>query len=483
MKKSRFLYLHSEANAGKVAALEALQVAYTGYLQVCTDALLDAHRFGVSLGEMQTFFAPCAAFSSQIVKNVRQHAIAIVSGWAASKYATTLRAHIKGLFKAVEIDAAMRSALCIIGKRSVDKPGGLVTQAALDLYWKLLLDEDVAGKRSAISDRCGMRMSEMTAVLDTSEETAITGWWLGFSYLAIGAPRIQVPLVSNPYVTSVNEVSKGILARKDKRGRWRFEVVDRRAWEAPAAEPGMPRVGVDVGLNVVAATSDGRLLGRELKPRFDRLHAQVQRVRSNRYRQDLKKNSPRLDAMEARLTGMVKTMTGEVANELVRSYPGHAFVIEDLDLRGCRGSKRMAYRALHRNLETKAPCLVVNPAYTSQACPSCGHVSRRNRRGTAFACINCGRRSHADVVGGINLLRRSEDKQIGLDDDPADVRPILRERALRRRRRCTGDSSAGGRTHEPAPSGQRLTVGGSREDVRTASNQVPAVAVMATAGS
>ena len=72
MKKSRFLYLHSEANAGKVAALEALQVAYTGYLQVCTDALLDAHRFGVSLGEMQTFFAPCAAFSSQIVKNVRQ---------------------------------------------------------------------------------------------------------------------------------------------------------------------------------------------------------------------------------------------------------------------------------------------------------------------------------------------------------------------------------------------------------------------------
>ena len=481
MKKSRYLYLHPDANAGKVAALDGLQSAYTGEIQVCTDALLGTHRFGVALSEKQAFFPPCTTLSSQILKNVRDHAIAIVSGWAASKYHTHLRAHIKGLFKAGEIDAAMRSALCIIGKRLVDKPDGLVTQAALDLYWKLLLDEDVAGKRPTISDRCGMRMSEWTAVISTSEETSLTSWWLRFSHLERGR-RIQVPLVSNPYVASVNDVSKGILARKDRRGRWRFEVVDRRVWEAPAVEPAMPRIGVDVGLNVVAATADGRLLGRGLKPRFDRLYAQVQRVRSNRYRQDLKKNSPRLDAMEARLTGMVKTMTGEAANQLVRSYPGHAFVIEDLDLKGCRGSKRMAYRALHHNLETKAPCLAVNPAYTSQACPSCGHVSRRNRRGTAFACVNCGRRSHADVVGGINLLRRSEDKQIGLDDDPDDVRPILRERALRRRRRCAGDSSAGGRTTEPAPSGQRLTVEGSREDVRTASNQVPAAAT-ATAGS
>ncbi len=459
MKKSRFLYLHPEVNAGKVAALEALQSTYAAYLQVCVDAMLDGCRFGVSLAEMQGFFPPCAALSSQIVKNVRHHAIGIVSGWAAGKYTTALRAHVKGLFKAGQIDDTARSALCIIGKGLVSKPGSKVPQEALDLYWKMLLDEQVAGKRPAISTRCGMRMSEMTAVLATSEGTRLTAWWLGFSHLAAGKVRIQVPLVSNPYVSHVNDVSKGVLARKDKRGRWRFEVVDKRAWAAPIADPAMPKVGVDVGLNVVAATSDGRLLGRQLKPSFDRLHAQVKAVRANRQRQGLPRNSSRLDAMEARLSGLVKTMVGEVANDLVRAYPGHTFVVEDLDLRGCRGPKRMAYRALHHNLETKAPCLAVNPAYTSQTCPSCGFVSRRNRHGIKFACIFCGRKAHADGVGGTNLLRRSEDQQIGLDDRPVDVRPILRTRALRQRNGAAEDRAAGGRTTEPVPSGQRLTTG------------------------
>jgi hypothetical protein len=40
------------------------------------------------------------------------------------------------------------------------------------------------------------------------------------------------------------------------------------------------------------------------------------------------------------------------------------FVIEDLDLRGCRGQKRFAYRALAHSLETRAPVIRVNPAYT-----------------------------------------------------------------------------------------------------------------------
>lgn len=470
MKKSRFLYLHPKANAGKVAALEVLQVAYTVYLQECVDAMLAAHRFDMALSEKQSFFPPCSVLSNQIVKNVRDHAIGIVSGWAAGKYTTTLRAHVKGLFKAGEIDEAL--ALCIVGKGLVSKPSGKVTQAALDLYWKLLLDEQVTGKRPTISARCGMRMCQETATLGTSEGTAMTGWWLRFSTLE-RRHRLDLPLVASPYVTSASAVSKGILARKDKRGRWRFEVVDKKEWEVKVADETMPRVGLDVGLNVVAATSDGRLLGRALKPHFDRLYQQVKAVRANRQRQGLPRNSPRLDALESRLSGTVKTMVGEVANDLVRSYPGHAFVIEDLDLSRCRGQKRMAYRALHRNLETKAPCVAVNPAYTSQTCPSCGFPSRRNRHGINFACIICGRKAHADVVGGTNLLRRSEDEQIDLDDDPAVVRPILRARALRQRNGAAGDRAAGGRTPEPVPSGQRLTTRVPKWP-RTASNQVPA---------
>ena len=470
MKKSRFLYLHAGANPGKVAALDALQAQYAAYLGVCCETMLKAHRFTVPLREKQAFFPECESLSSQIVKNVRDHAIGIVSGWVTSKYTTKLKGLIKAKFRDGELDEPMRAAIYILGKRLVDKPGGKVTQEALDLYWSWLLDENIVGRTPGISSRCGMRMSEMTAVLGTSEDTIITAWWLGFSHLDAGKARIQVPLAPSPYVKKVCDVSKGVLARKDKRGRWRFEVVERKEWEVPEPTPEMPRIGVDVGLNCMAATSDGRLLGGALKPKFNALYETVKQVRANRQRQGFKDNSPRLDRLEQNLTGMVKSMAGRCSNELAFAYPGYAFVIEDLDLRGCRGAKRFAYRALHHNLSVKAPCLVVNPAYSSQTCPSCGYVSRSNRRGIKFVCRSCGRISHADAVGGINLLGRSEDKQVGLDDHPSAVKALLRERF---RARCRTSSSGESVQNALAPSSRRLTTGVPHGS-GTASNQVVA---------
>ena len=206
-----------------------------------------------------------------------------------------------------------------------------------------------------------------------------------------------------------------------------------------------------------------------MKPKFNVLYNRVRNVRANRQRQGFKDNSPRLDRLESKLTGMVKTCAGEATNKLVEAYPSAVFVIEDLDLRGCRGQKRFAYRGLHHSLATKAPCEIVNPAYSSQMCPSCGYVSRNNRKGTEFHCRGCGRISHADVVGGANLLGRSEDQQVGLDDHPSVVKAILRERYRARRR----NSSSGERNNAPAPSGRRLTTGVPHGS-GTASNQVEA---------
>ena len=105
-------------------------------------------------------------------------------------------------------------------------------------------------------------------------------------------------------------MSKGVLARKTKQGRWRFEVVEKREWLVPEPAEDAPRVGVDVGLNVMAATSSGELFGAELKPKFNALYVKVRNVRANRQRQGFKDNSPRLDKLESKLTGMVKTTSG-----------------------------------------------------------------------------------------------------------------------------------------------------------------------------
>ncbi|HUR06774.1 MAG TPA: transposase, partial [Nonomuraea sp.] len=51
--------------------------------------------------------------------------------------------------------------------------------------------------------------------------------------------------------------------------------------------------------------------------------------------------------------------------------------------------------------------LLVDPAYTSQTCPDCGHISRANRpaRGR-FVCTRCGLAGPADHIAARNIATR-----------------------------------------------------------------------------
>jgi putative transposase len=49
---------------------------------------------------------------------------------------------------------------------------------------------------------------------------------------------------------------------------------------------------------------------------------------------------------------------------------------------------------------------LVNPAYTSQTCSSCGEIHKESRRGEDYECISCGMSMDADVNAAINILRR-----------------------------------------------------------------------------
>jgi len=433
VKKSRFLYFHPETNKGKIQALEALQVEYKRYLQSCIDQMISSKRMKVSNKNLRSFFPKETILSTNIVTACHHHANEIILSWVSSLYTRKIKYKIKKLYKENQIDELTKISLFTIGKYSIDKPSETISQESINFYWTLLLDPEISGKTPTVSNRIGIRTSVHTSNIRKLEETKIASWWLGFSNLKKGR-KIQIPLKANPFLNSPDEIVDGCLIRKDKRGRWTVGVLEKKVAEKPKLLPGMPKIGVDVGLNVLAATSDGRLYGEEVKPKFDKLYKKVKDLRANRQRQNLKKNSSKLDYLEDKLSGMIKTTTGEIANKLVKDFPAHAFVIEDLDFSGCKGQKRFAYRALHHSLDRKAPTISVNPAYTSQTCPSCGYISRSNRHGTKFICKCCGRISHSDVVGGINLLRRSEDKQINSYDDPSEVKILLRERYLLRRR-------------------------------------------------
>lgn len=260
MKKSRFFMLDPECNSGKLQSLEALHSEYVAYVRICVQTMLAAQVLTLPRSKKQGFFSRAEKLTSQIEKNARDHAIQIVSTWAKSVYARKIKTYIRLVFKDGKFDEDFRKQLYTVGKYLVHAPTETISQEAIDLYWAWISDSEIAGKFPSVSNRIPMRMSVDTCSLEYPEETTHADLWLKISTL-VSRKRTWLPLVGNPYVKKASDVSKGIHARKDRRGRWRFEAVDTKEWILLEAESEFPRVGIDVGLNVVAATSSGHLFG------------------------------------------------------------------------------------------------------------------------------------------------------------------------------------------------------------------------------
>lgn len=51
----------------------------------------------------------------------------------------------------------------------------------------------------------------------------------------------------------------------------------------------------------------------------------------------------------------------------------------------------------------------IHPAYTSQRCFDCGHISRKNRKSQSkFVCESCGHKDNADKNAARNILHYEE---------------------------------------------------------------------------
>ena len=116
-------------------------------------------------------------------------------------------------------------------------------------------------------------------------------------------------------------------------------------------------------------------------------------------------------------------MNHQVSKALIESNPKHTlFVLEDLS--GIRNvTERVktkdrsicvswSFYGLEQKLMYKAKqnqsCVIkVDPRYTSQCCPICGHIetSNRNKRIYLFTCKNCKYKSNDDRIGAMNLYR------------------------------------------------------------------------------
>jgi putative transposase len=61
----------------------------------------------------------------------------------------------------------------------------------------------------------------------------------------------------------------------------------------------------------------------------------------------------------------------------------------------------------YKSKERFQELIIVNPAYTSQTCSSCGNIDRKSRKTQAdFECVSCGFEINADLNASINILSR-----------------------------------------------------------------------------
>ena len=183
-------------------------------------------------------------------------------------------------------------------------------------------------------------------------------------------------------------------------------------------------VGIDRGIRFLAVTYDsngksvfydGNIV-KQKRAHYNDLRKQLQQVGTPSSRR-------RLKAIGQRENRWMQDVNHQVSKALVETNPdGTMFVIEDLT--GIRSAtervkeknryisvswsyydleQKLSYKALgHHQLVKK-----VNPAYTSQICPKCGHTetANRNKKIHFFCCKNCGYKSNDDRIGAMNLHR------------------------------------------------------------------------------
>lgn len=175
-------------------------------------------------------------------------------------------------------------------------------------------------------------------------------------------------------------------------------------------------MGVDLGENVLAATSTGKLFGGgPLRAHRDQFLGTRKRLQRN----GSQSAKGRLRQISGRERRSVKHVNHCVSKEIVQeAHRNGCSTIVMEDLKNIRerikaGKKvrsrlhRWSFDQLRQFVEYKAAAhgiqvLYVNPAYTSQTCSHCFSLGTRLKH--RFSCSNCGSLQHSDLNASRNIL-------------------------------------------------------------------------------
>ncbi|MBQ7059672.1 MAG: transposase [Firmicutes bacterium] len=183
-------------------------------------------------------------------------------------------------------------------------------------------------------------------------------------------------------------------------------------------------VGVDRGINFVATTYDskhksGFFSGKTIKQK----RAKYKTLRKELQQRQTPSARRRLKAIGQRENRWMQDINHCVSKALAQNNPKHTlFVLENLS--GVRSATERVRRKdryvsvswsfydLEQKLKYKAALnessvINVDPRFTSQTCPVCGHTEKanRNKKMHIFCCKSCSYTSNDDRIGAMNLYR------------------------------------------------------------------------------
>ena len=179
-------------------------------------------------------------------------------------------------------------------------------------------------------------------------------------------------------------------------------------------------LGVDIGLNNLAVSSDGQFyMKHSVRDRVNKFRSLKSRLQS--------KGTPsatrHLRAVSQKEHRFRRDVNHCVTKQIVRSAKVGAYdTIAIEDLKGIRQQSRelrksfrarlhswpfeqfrqfLTYKALAEGISV----ISVDSRYTSQKCSRCGHVYKPQRKGNDFHCVACGYQNHADLNASYNISK------------------------------------------------------------------------------
>ena len=240
----------------------------------------------------------------------------------------------------------------------------------------------------------------------------------------LGFVRLRM---SRPVEGTLRNVS---VTREGK--KW-FASIQVESSETVAALGVPPSLGIDLGLTLFAATSDGEQVAplRALAKQQKRLrHAQRSVARKKKGSANRRKAVDRLGNLHRRIAHQRSDWLHKLTTDLADRHA--VIALEDLRIKNMTVSAAGTADAPGKNVAAKAglnrgildaawgeftrqltyktmwrggQVVLVDPAYTSRTCRICARESADNRKTqSVFACVACGHTENADVHAAKNIL-------------------------------------------------------------------------------